>query len=140
MSIFVDFVNLFGPENLQGIIAVVVAGLMGKTSWDSYKSKETPTKAEINSHIEKLKKEIDEQLEDARSQLKEIKESSLKQVKEEVKEIGEKTIKRMEKFESKFNEMNEKSELISTKLSTFIDESGKPKISRADIRRMKDRE
>lgn len=140
MSVFADLVNLFGPENFQGMIAIVVAALMGKTSWDSYKSKGTTTKVEVDASLDKLKKEIDSQIEDARQQLKEIKESSLKQVKEDVREIGEKTLNRLEKFESKFDEIHQKSEALSSKISSFLDDSGKPKITRAEIRRMKDKE
>ena len=56
MSIFADLITAMGPENFQGLLAVVIAGLLGKNSWDTYKSKDLASRAEIDSHLEKLKK------------------------------------------------------------------------------------
>lgn len=138
MSIFADLITAMGPENFQGLLAVVIAGLLGKNSWDTYKSKDLASRAEIDSHLEKLKKEMGAQLEEARAQLKEIRESALEQVREEVKDISTKTVHRLEGFEARFNEMHQKSEEVTEKFSNFLDEFGKPKISRAELRRMKD--
>lgn len=135
---FTDLINAIGAENFQGLLAVVIAGLLGKNSWDTYKSKDLTSRAELDTHLEKLKKEMEQQLEEARSQLKEIRESALEQVKEEVKDISTKTVHRLEKFEARFNEMYEKSENITQKFSKFLEEIEKPKISRAELRRMKD--
>lgn len=135
---FADLINAMGQENFQGLLAIVITGLLGKNSWDTYKSKDLASRAELDSHLEKLKKEMGDQLEEARSQLKEIRESALTQVKEEVKDISTKTVHRLEKFESRFGEMYEKSEALTQKFSKFLEESEKPKVSRAEIRRMKD--
>jgi F0F1-type ATP synthase membrane subunit b/b' len=138
MSIFADLINATGPENFQGLLAVIIAGLLGKNSWDVYKSKDIASRAEIDAHLDKLKKEMGEQLEEARVQLKELRESALEQVKEEVKDISSKTVHRLEKFEAKFNEMQNKSEELTKKMVSLLNDYGKPKISRAEIRRMKD--
>lgn len=135
---FTDLINAIGAENFQGLLAVVIAGLLGKNSWDTYKSKELTSRTELDAHLEKLKKEMVQQLEEARAQLKEIRESALEQVKEEVKDISTKTIHRLERFEVRFSEMYEKSENITQKFSKFLEEIEKPKISRAELRRMKD--
>jgi F0F1-type ATP synthase membrane subunit b/b' len=135
---FTDLINAIGAENFQGLLAVVIAGLLGKNSWDTYKSKDLASRVELDTHLEKLKKEMGQQLEEARAQLKEIRESALAQVKEEVKDISTKTVHRLEGFEARFSEMHEKSENITQKFSKFLEEIEKPKVSRAELRRMKD--
>ena len=87
MSIFADLISAMGPENFQGLLAIVIAGLLGKNSWDTYKSKDLANRADVDLHLEKLKKEMSEQLDEARAQLKEIRESALEQVKEEDRQL-----------------------------------------------------
>jgi F0F1-type ATP synthase membrane subunit b/b' len=133
-----DLINSMGQENVQGLIVVIVTALLGKNSWDTYKSKDLAQKADLEAHVQKLKSEVDSQLSEARAQLKEMRENALVEVKRDVNEIRAKAIDRLERIETKFSSYEERAEDMSKKLSSIVDEFGKPKVSRAEIRRMKD--
>jgi hypothetical protein len=138
MSMIADLINSMGQENVQGLIVVIVTALLGKNSWDTYKSKDLAQKADLEAHVQKLKSEVDSQLSEARAQLKEMRENALVEVKRDVNEIRAKAIDRLERIETKFSSYEERAEDMSKKLSSIVDEFGKPKVSRAEIRRMKD--
>ena len=80
MSIISELVSVLGADNVNAIVALVLAGLTGKTSWDFYKSKEVVKKRELKTHSDALSLDIEEikkSIEEIHSSISEIRRENL---------------------------------------------------------------
>lgn len=134
MSFVSDIINVVGLDNLQGLVGVVLTVLVGKNSWDVYKSKDVVKKSDIHESNKAIKATVE--LID--SALSELKDKHVKESHEKINEL-ESTLKlALSKIES-LEQANEKLEESLSELSNIVIEKA-PRISRAEIRRMKDKE
>ena len=121
MSIISELIALVGQDNFQGIIGVLVATLLGKSSWDMYTSKAVAKKADIDQSVTALKKEVQDQLEE------------LKALKLEL------ISKKMEEIEEKFKVHEDRTNDLTSKVSSVLDKViERPRTSREEAKKIKE--
>ena len=131
MSMISELISTIGVENIQGLVAVVLTALVGKSSWDVYKSREVANKSDVNASGAAMKVAISA-VSDAISEVKD------KHVRE--------THDRIEKLENEFKASNKQIDKLETELEKLAQKIEKleqasektPGVSRAEIRRMKE--
>jgi hypothetical protein len=117
MSIISEIIALVGQDNFQAIVGVLVATLLGKSSWDMYTSKATAKKVDVDT----FKKEVQEQIEE------------LKGLKLEL------ISKKMEDIEEKFKIHEERTNDLTTKVSTVLDKViDRPRATREEAKKLKE--
>lgn len=121
MSVVSELVTLIGQDNFQGIIGILVATLLGKSSWDMYASKAVAKKTDVDRSVALLKKEVQEQLEE------------LKALKLEL------ISKKMEDIEEKFKVHETMTNDLTVKVSTVLDKViDRPRATREEAKKLKE--
>ena len=134
MSIISEFVSVLGADNVNTIVALILAGLTGKTSWDFYKSKEVVKHYELKKQEESLVSNIEE----IKKSLIEL-QQSIDSTKLEVESSRGKVDKMEDRLLNKIKNLEEKAKLTDERLVGLLDGVVvAPKISRAEARRLKE--
>lgn len=134
MSIISEFISTLGVDNVNTIVALVLVGLIGKASWDFYKSKEIVKHHELKKQEEFLVLNIEE----IKKSLVELR-ASIESTKFEVESSSDKANKSEERLFNKIKNLEEKAKSTDEKLAGLLDGIVvAPKISRAEARRLKE--
>jgi len=134
MSIISELVSVLGADNVNTIVALVLAGLTGKTSWDFYKSKEVVKQHELK----KQEVSLVSNLEEIKKSLVEL-QRSIDSTKSEVESSRDKSDKLEDRLVNKIKNLEEKAKLTDERLVALLDGVVvTPKISRAEARRLKE--
>jgi hypothetical protein len=132
MALFNDLISMIGYENAQGLLVLLLGAIGSKVSWDSYNSKNISKKHEVDEAIKKMKEELQESLE---KKLKDREEELFEKLEKKASTIS----KKIDDAEEKIQVTGEKANEIINKFQGFLDGTyDKPKISRAEIRRLKE--
>ncbi len=134
MSIISELIAILGADNINTIVALILTGLTGKTSWDFYKSKEVVKQHEMKLQYDSFKKSI----EDMKSSIDDVK-LSLIESKENIVASNEKLQKAEDKISNRVKILEEKMKVADERLTALLDGVViSPKISRAEARRLKE--
>ena len=134
MSIISEFVSVLGADNVNTIVALVLTGLTGKTSWDFYKSKEVVKQHELKKQEASLVSNIEE----IKKSLVEL-QQAIDLTKSEVKSSRDKLDKSEDRLVNKIKNLEEKAKITDERLVALLDGViVTPKISRAEARRLKE--
>ena len=134
MSIISEFVLALGTDNVNTIVALVLAGLTGKTSWDFYKSKDVVKHYELKKQEESLASNIEE----VKTSLIEL-QRSIDSTKLDVESLRNKSDSSEDRLTNKIKNLETKAKLADERLVALLDGVVvTPKISRAEARRLKE--
>lgn len=134
MSIVSELVAILGADNINTVVALVLVGLTGKTSWDFYKSKEVVKQHDMKLQYDSIKKSI----EDMKALIDDVK-LSLVESKENIDESKERLQKAEDEISNKVKNLEEKMKVADERSIALLDEAVvSPRISRAEARRLKE--